>query len=617
MKRIGLYLFYDADGVIDDYVVYKLKEISQFIDEIVFISNCPIDDCNRKKVSACASSILVRENIGFDVWAYKEAIEKLGVDYLCNFDELVLFNYTFFAPIFPFDEMFTWSEKENVDFWGISDHAEVKPNPFTGTGILHRHIQSHFISIRKSLFLSKDFIEYWQKMPMIKSYQESILHHESKFTQFFYERGFKFSSYIDSSDYPSDYPTFNDICLTLKNRSPILKRRPFFHDPLWIDKNAIDLRHALEIIDETSNYNVDLIYKNLLRTTKPKDLATNIDLLKIFDSDGDVEVNFNESIAVLAHVFYPDMMPELMEYINNIPSPYDLYISVANDSGADVINDFLSNKKDSFNLRSFEIRVVAENRGRDIGSLLITMQDVVLDKNYDYICRVHSKKSPQNSMTQSEHFKKQMFDNLLLNKVFVSKLLKFLRRNPNVGFLAPSMVHIGYPTLGHSWFTNKQLALDVANKLGIIVPFDDFSPFAAYGTMFWFRPKALRRIFNNSWKWNDFNAEPWHSDGSLSHVIERLFIYAAHTDGYVGYNVMSSEMAEKNYSKLEYKAQRIMSCLHNGDVQEQVNNLRGGSFGVKNSLRSLFYSIAKSIMFRYPAVGGIMKKIYIFILGRK
>ena len=37
---------------------------------------------------------------------------------------------------------------------------------------------------------------------------------------------------------------------------------------------------------------------------------------------------------------------------------------------------------------------------------------------------------------------------------------------------------------------DKQLTLKIAEEIGVKIPFDDISPFAAYGTMFWFRPKA-------------------------------------------------------------------------------------------------------------------------------
>jgi rhamnosyltransferase len=101
------------------------------------------------------------------------------------------------------------------------------PNPFTGTGILARHIQSHFIAIRKKLLSTIEFKKYWQDMPMIKNYTDSVLSHESRFTSHFQSMGFTSSVYISNDDYPSDYPTFIDVKRTIENRCPILKRRLF------------------------------------------------------------------------------------------------------------------------------------------------------------------------------------------------------------------------------------------------------------------------------------------------------------------------------------------------------------------------------------------------------
>lgn len=103
----------------------------------------------RAKLEQIVDTVYCRDNIGFDVWGYKEAMEIYGPEKLEHFDELILLNYTFFGPIFPFEEMFEWSQSQQVDFWGVSDHKEVIPNPFTGESILPRHIQSHFIAIRK------------------------------------------------------------------------------------------------------------------------------------------------------------------------------------------------------------------------------------------------------------------------------------------------------------------------------------------------------------------------------------------------------------------------------------------------------------------------------------
>lgn len=611
MKRVILYLFYDKNGIVDDYVIYKLSQLRKFSENIIVISNSQLTSESKLNLESVSDTLIVRENVGFDVWGYKKGLDFLG-DEKYDYDEAIFLNYTFFGPIYPFEELFSWSDCLNSDFWGISDHKEINPNPFTGTGILPRHIQSHFIAVKKRLLHSVEFANYWSSMPMIHSYQDSILQHESKFTDYFYRKGYSFDVYCNSEDYTSDYPTFIEITETLKNRCPILKRRPFFHDPLWLDRNAIDLRETLRIVKNETNYDSKLIDENLLRTTKPKDLATNITLTKIFDTHSEEPVDASINIAVLAHVYYPEMMGEMLDCIENIPTEYDLYITTAESESKRQILDYLSGV--SHRATNVEVRVMHENRGRDISALVIECRDVVLEKNYDLICRLHSKKSPQNDVNQSFHFKKQMYDNLVVNRAYTSKLINFMTSNDNVGFVSPSMVHVGYPTLGHSWFTNRPKAMEIAKRLKLSVPFDDFSPFAAYGTMFWFKPDSMKRLFEEEWSWGEFNAEPGHNDGSLSHVIERLMVYLVHDSGYISYNAMSSRMAEFNYAKLEYKAQRLLSNFPDGDVHKQVHLLESGAGMSVDKNLTLFRKLIRvckyDVMENHPNWIPKLRKLY-------
>ena len=620
MKRLAIYLFYDHDGIVDDYIPYKLEKLKEFVQDIWFVSNSDLTVESRKKIQHCTDYVMCRENIGFDVWGYKEAIEKIGFDKLAEYDEVILLNYTFFAPIFPFSELFEWSEKQDVDFWGISDHAEIKPNPYTGTGILPKHIQSHFIAIRKTLLASHEFQDYWKNMPMIHSYTDSVLMHESRFTNHFLTKGYNYSVYIDSDDFSVNYPTFLSIEDTLKHRCPILKRRPFFHDPLYHDVECLFLRRSIEYIENNSDYDTTLIFKNILRTTKPKDISTNLTLLKVFDSQCEEEVRSDIKILVIAHIYYPDMLDEIVGYTKNIPCSYDLLITTSSTENKCKIesNSILR----SSGAKSINVKVVEQNRGRDMSSLFITCKEEVLSNKYDWICRLHSKKSPQNSHNMSQHFKEMMYLNLLKDKAYTSKVLNYLDKNKSIGFAMPSMVHIGHPTLGHAWFTNRELAIKIAEKISVRIPFDDISPFAAYGTMFWFRPKALRKLFEYNWKFEEFNKEPMHCDGSLAHVLERLLAYVAHDAGYLACNIMSSEMMELNYTKLEYKMQRLVSNLSNGDIPYQIHlahnakHMLGNNASSGNSNVSRYFLInvvrllKNHVLANYPRLSKLTRMPY-------
>ncbi|WP_024553487.1 rhamnan synthesis F family protein [Franconibacter helveticus 513] len=607
-KRIAFYLFYDQDGIVDDYIPYKLSALREFVDKIVVISNSSLTYEGRNKLEKVADQIFCRENIGFDVWGYKEGMELYGYQQLAEeYDELILLNYTFFGPIYPFAELFEAAGNSDCDFWGISEHDKMVPNPFTGHGVLPKHIQSHFIAVKKKLLSSPEFSNYWQTMPMINSYTESILQHESRFTKYFEDKGFKSYSYLPAEHYPSPYATFIDINKALENRCPILKRRLFFHDPLWLDINAIDLNAVYSKIQDGGYYDVNLINDNILRTVKPRTLYTNLELLKILPTDGKLYEIKDKRIAVVAHLYYPEMFAEIEKHIRNIPVPFDIYISTATKANKVILEEALKNL---VFIKKSEVRVVEKNRGRDMSALFITFKDICKPGIYDYICRLHSKKSPQNGVNSANHFKEHLYDNLLASPEYVSNLISFMDKN-KIGLAMPPVVHISYPTHGHSWFSNRPNCEYWADKLKIKIPFDDNTPVAPYGTMFWFKPEALEPIFNYPWKWEDFNEEPAHVDGGLAHVLERLIGYATASSGYFYYCFMTTRSAEKNYSKLEFKYQSVMSQLPNGDVSYQTANLANMRLRSLHGCMAMAVSILKDkIMSRYPRGGKLLKWPY-------
>src|SRR5690606_33659751 len=175
----------DEHGIVDEYMIHLLKSFKPFLERLVFVSNGPLSRDSEPVVSKVVDDLIIRENEGFDVWAYKDALDFIGFDELAGFDELLLFNHTFYGPLFPLSEMFDAMAEKPVDFWGISTHAKMKPNPFTHQGILPEHINSHFIAVRQPMLSSASFKAYWETMPEINTYVDSVIKHESRFTKHF------------------------------------------------------------------------------------------------------------------------------------------------------------------------------------------------------------------------------------------------------------------------------------------------------------------------------------------------------------------------------------------------------------------------------------------------
>lgn len=602
MKRAGIFLFYDPEGKVDDYILGCLGSLQEHMDYLLVVSNSPLDETNRKRLESVSSEVMERKNVGYDVGAYRDGLRHLGWDHMGDYDELVLFNYTFFAPIHPWAGLFERTDKWDTDFWGITEHDEVRPHPFLPKLVMPRHIQSHWIAVRASLSTTKDWRTYWEDMPPIESYNDSIQWHESRFTGYFNALGYRHEVAYNVDDYPSANPVFDNANLLLQDGCPILKRRNLFHNPLHLDRFAIIGADMLEQA-RLAGYDTDLILSNLARTSKPRDLVTNAGLTWVVPQNASEETYAaaaTQKVLAVAHIFYADMAEEILERLSVLPKGYYLVATTSNEENQAQIRAVM----ERYGVEG-EVRVVASNRGRDIGAFLVDCNDVLASGKWDIVVKIHSKKSVQDDYNAAQLFKTHLYDNLLNSRAHVANILAEFAAHPSLGMVLAPLPHMGYPTMGHAWFTNREPAQAVAKRLGINVPFDKDMPLATYGSMFIARPQALTKLVNAGFKPEDFPVEGGYKDGSLAHVLERLMAYAALSEGFYVRPVLAPKWAEVYYGYLEYKLAAVSSFLPPFTI-DQVPYLKAHGGPIPNVLAS----IKVNIMLRQPKVGNALKPAY-------
>lgn len=602
MKRAGIFLFYDPEGKVDDYILGCLGSLQQHMDYLLVVSNSSLDETNRKRLESVSSEVMERKNVGYDVGAYRDGLRHLGWDHMGDYDELVLFNYTFFAPIHPWAGLFERTDKWDTDFWGITEHDEVRPHPFLPKLVMPRHIQSHWIAVRSSLSTTKDWRTYWEDMPPIESYNDSIQWHESRFTGYFNALGYRHEVAYNVDDYPSANPVFDNANLLLQDGCPILKRRNLFHNPLHLDRFAIIGADMLEQA-RLAGYDTDLILSNLARTSKPRDLVTNAGLTWVVPQSASEETYAaaaTQKVLAVAHIFYADMAEEILQRLSVLPKGYYLVATTSNEENQAQIRAVM----ERYGVEG-EVRVVASNRGRDIGAFLVDCNDVLASGKWDIVVKIHSKKSVQDDYNAAQLFKTHLYDNLLNSRAHVANILAEFAAHPALGMVLAPLPHMGYPTMGHAWFTNREPAQAVAKRLGINVPFDKDMPLATYGSMFIARPQALAKLVNAGFKPENFPVEGGYKDGSLAHVLERLMAYAALSEGFYVRPVLAPKWAEVYYGYLEYKLAAVSSFLPPFTI-DQVPYLKAHGGPIPNVLAS----IKINIMLRQPKVGNALKPAY-------
>lgn len=584
VKRLIIYFMYDKDGIIDDYVPYMLRELKKNSTEILVVCNGKLTTEGRAKLKEVTPNVLVRENKGFDVWAYKTGLEFYGWDKIKSYDEVIMMNFTIMGPVYPLEEMFTSMDNRDLDFWGITKFHEFKEGDPFGTipyGYIPDHIQSHFIAVRKDMLNSLEFQSYWDNMVMIHDYREAVGCHEAIFTKKFSEAGFVWDVYADLEKDFNNHPI---LCATKRmlqeKRCPVFKRRSFMqnYDNILHDTMGENALETYEYIDKCTDYDVDMIWQNILRLENQADIKKNMQLNFVLSerkSEPIDDILKKRRIAMVLHFYFEDLAEYCLHYAKSMPPEADIYVTVGSEAKKELIEK-------TFSVLPNKVEVILiENRGRDVSALLVATKRFIMD--YDYVCFVHDKKVKQlKPDTVGASFSYKCFENLLTTRDFVNNVIRTLEENPRAGLLTPPPPNHGayYITVGLEWGQNFEITKKLAEKLGITVPItEEKEPVAPLGTMFWFRPKAMKLLFDQDWEYTDFPKEPNKTDGTLLHAIERIYSYTVQQEGYYPAWIFSEKGAQIEVTNLHHMLRQMNTVVFYegsgaGNNEEVVKNAK-------------------------------------------
>ncbi|MBW1944715.1 MAG: hypothetical protein JRJ51_18050 [Deltaproteobacteria bacterium] len=244
-------------------------------------------------------------------------------------------------------------------------------------------------------------------------------------------------------------------------------------------------------------------------------------------------------VAVVAHLYYDDLAADLIRYLENIPAAFDLYLSTRPGSEKGL--------RAFFSTRFGPGRVVVkgvENRGFDIRPFLIEFGSFY--PQYDFICKVHGKKSARHK--DLEGWGRFLLENLLGSPEIVAYILRSFQAEKNLGLLFPDY----FPPMRHmvEWGSNWEIASRLGEKLNLKLEKEAGLDFPA-GSMFWFRPGALKSLLSLKLRDEDFEKGSENLvDGTLAHALERLFLPVVEEEGYIWKKVSYAQRAGLNSGDL-------------------------------------------------------------------
>ena len=227
-------------------------------------------------------------------------------------------------------------------------------------------------------------------------------------------------------------------------------------------------------------------------------------------------------VAVQAHVFYKDLINEIINKTNNIPIKYDLYITTNTIEKKKIIEEYVK----KYSTANFYEVMVIKNKGRDMLPLLYQFKNRI--QYYKYLCHIHTKKS--NFTTFGVIWRQYLYENLLGSSELISEILHIFEENEQIGFIYPEIFYRSAKlpfmlnknnTEYLNYFLNKMFP---GTKVGKEIKFP-------LGNMFWARIDAIQQAFSHKfvYMFDKYEAE---TSNITHHANEVIWLYFVKKNGY-------------------------------------------------------------------------------------
>ncbi|HFI0978477.1 TPA: rhamnan synthesis F family protein [Streptococcus suis] len=519
MNRLLIYVHFNKYDAISNHVIYQLEEMKSLFSKVIFISNSKLSKDNQELLfeKKLIDNFIQRENSGYDFAAWHDGMVNEGFDKLSYYDSVTVMNDTCFGPLWDLSSYYEKYEMdESIDFWGMTNHAEVKGHNL----YIPEHLQSYFISFKRRLVESDVFLNFWSSIQSYDDVQKVIDEYETQYTKIFTKAGFNYTAVLDTVPIHHAYFhrnfTIHYPQVLLDFKVPFIKIKTF-------DLSQHLSPYTIRAVEEETNYPVELIESHMTNVSIPTP-AYLLDRKVINPSSQAAQIS--KKVAVHLHTFYLDLLPEFLStFKNSFSFEYNLFLTTDTEEKKLEIEKIVA----SFDM-SAEV-IVTGKKGRDVVPMLKLKQRL---SQYDYIGHFHTKKSPEYPHWVGDSWRNELFEMLIKP---ANGILTEMSNNDNVGLvIADIPSFFRYTKIVDPW--NENRFADDMNDLWERMNLDrelDFTKMdtfiMSYGTFIWFKYDALKPLFDLDIQDDEIPAEPLPQH-TILHAIERILMYIAWARGY-------------------------------------------------------------------------------------
>ncbi len=216
-------------------------------------------------------------------------------------------------------------------------------------------------------------------------------------------------------------------------------------------------------------------------------------------------------VVVLLHVYYPELLDEIIGQLSAIPVSFDLIVTNASEVDVTVDPGRLP--------RMVNVAVLdVANHGRDILPLIRVVNAGLLDP-YQIVLKIHTKKSEWRDRHQlhgtGAEWRGKLLSSLLGSEDNVRDILGAFAGSPSLGLVTADGSLLG----ARYWGDNEPVAGALLRRLELDLPTDLQFP---AGSIYWTRGFVLQGLRALGMSAADFEPESGQVNGTTAHAIERL-----------------------------------------------------------------------------------------------
>lgn len=224
-------------------------------------------------------------------------------------------------------------------------------------------------------------------------------------------------------------------------------------------------------------------------------------------------------IAIVAHIYYPDLWPEFKAKLDSLDIEYDLFVTLT--YRGNETEELAAQIKTEFPAATV---LPLQNRGRDILPFLVLVNAGALT-GYKAVCKIHTKKSPHRE--DGEAWRRHLIDGVLPD-VGLKGLLETFIADEKASFWVADGQHFNDTKW---WGSNLEITRSLLRRIEMEITGKRLS-FPA-GSIYWMKPVVVDLLKAMKLDVDQFDPEMAQVDGTMAHALERTMGFlsdAAHME---------------------------------------------------------------------------------------